>query len=70
MFRGGPAMFRGDPSSKKSYRINYDFAAKFNVFAAKISLLIFNVFAAKVLNFAAKNISKFPLIFNEFAANF
>ena len=26
-------------------RINYDFAAKFNVFAAKISPLIFNVFA-------------------------
>ena len=26
-------------------RINYDFAAKFNDFAAKISPLIFNVFA-------------------------
>ena len=27
-------------------RINYDFAAKFNEFAAKISPLIFNEFAA------------------------
>ena len=47
-------------------RIDYDFAANVNVFAAKFSRLICNNFAANFFNEFAATVNEFAVIFGDF----